>query len=195
MASAPAPAVSWDASPDPSSGAASGSAPTWCWFLRRLGFCPAYGRRRIPARRSLHRPSPYCRRWRGRRGGQRLAAALTFRWLTKSDPFRVAPMACFARLFRMTVGQPLFLIAPVDVEIRFQTSSRPAPKPRCGSRRFQSDVTRQHVKVGQGDFLPYFCFTGHSRRRALSRPTLRPEISGAKRCCPRPAPPRPSTVR
>ena len=37
---------------------------------------------------------------------------------------------------------------------------------------------------------------GHSRRRALSRLTLSGQLlSGAKRCCPEPAPPRPSAVR
>ena len=43
---------------------------------------------------------------------------------------------------------------------------------------------------------PYFCLIGHSRRRALSRLTLSGQLlSGAKRCCPRPPPPRPSPMR
>ena len=44
--------------------------------------------------------------------------------------------------------------------------------------------------------LPYFCLIGHKRRRALSRLTLSGQLlSGAKRCCPAPAPPRPSPTR
>ena len=45
-------------------------------------------------------------------------------------------------------------------------------------------------------FRPYFFFTGQSNRRALSRLALSGQLfNGAKRCCPRPAPPRPSPVR
>jgi hypothetical protein len=43
---------------------------------------------------------------------------------------------------------------------------------------------------------PYFFFTGHSSRRALSRLRLSGQLfSGANRCMPAPAPPRPSTMR
>ena len=43
---------------------------------------------------------------------------------------------------------------------------------------------------------PYFCLTGHSSRRALSRFALSGQLlSGAKRCWPAPAPPRPSLMR
>ena len=43
---------------------------------------------------------------------------------------------------------------------------------------------------------PYFFLTGHSRRRALSRLPLSGQLfSGAKRCWPAPAPPRPSLMR
>ena len=43
---------------------------------------------------------------------------------------------------------------------------------------------------------PYFCLTGHSSRRALSRLPLSGQLlSGANRCWPSPAPPRPSSIR
>ena len=44
--------------------------------------------------------------------------------------------------------------------------------------------------------LPYFFLTGQSSRRALSRLPLSGQLlSGAKRCMPAPAPPRPSSMR
>ena len=43
---------------------------------------------------------------------------------------------------------------------------------------------------------PYFCLIGHSRRRDLSMlPLSHHELSGANRCIPSPAPPRPSAMR
>lgn len=64
-------------------------------------------------------------------------------------PFRVdinqtavAPMACFARL-RMTVGQPLFLITQSTSKSGSQNVFATGAKAKGGSRRFQSDVTRQ----------------------------------------------------
>jgi hypothetical protein len=43
---------------------------------------------------------------------------------------------------------------------------------------------------------PYFCLTGQSSRRALSRFALSGQLSiGANRCAPRDAPPRPSLMR
>jgi hypothetical protein len=52
------------------------------------------------------------------------------------------------------------------------------------------------IRSAQEIFLPYFCLIGQSRRRALSRFTLSGQLlSGAKRCCPDPPPPRPSPVR
>src|SRR3546814_1884048 len=57
---------------------------------------------------------------------------------------------------------------------------------------WSSDVCSSDLLI----FDPYFCFTGHSRRRALSRLLLSGQLlSGAKRCCPAFAPPRPSAVR
>jgi len=45
-------------------------------------------------------------------------------------------------------------------------------------------------------FWPYFCLIGQRRRRALSRFALSGQLlSGAKRCSPLPAPPRPSAMR
>jgi hypothetical protein len=45
-------------------------------------------------------------------------------------------------------------------------------------------------------FLPYFCFTGHSNRRALSRLALSGQLfRGANRYAPWPPPPRPSAMR
>ena len=52
------------------------------------------------------------------------------------------------------------------------------------------------IRSAQEIFLPYFCLMGWSRRRALSRLTLSGQLfSGAKRCVPLEAPPRPSAMR
>jgi hypothetical protein len=68
---------------------------------------------------------------------------------------------------------------------RSRTCESPSiPAPRC--RRGSSGRPRKCC-------WPYFCLIGHSRRRALSRLTLSGQLlSGAKRCWPRPPPPRPS---
>ncbi len=52
------------------------------------------------------------------------------------------------------------------------------------------------IRSAQEIFRPYFCLIGHSNRRALSRFVLSGQLlSGAKRCWPAPAPPRPSAMR
>ncbi len=51
-------------------------------------------------------------------------------------------------------------------------------------------------RSAQEIFCPYFCLTGQSSRRALSRFALSGQLfSGANRCWPAPAPPRPSSMR
>ena len=52
------------------------------------------------------------------------------------------------------------------------------------------------IRSAQETLRPYFFFTGQSSRRALSRLPLSGQLfSGAKRCMPAPAPPRPSLIR
>ena len=52
------------------------------------------------------------------------------------------------------------------------------------------------IRSAQESLRPYFFFTGHSTRRALSRPRLSGQLfCGAKRSMPVPAPPRPSWTR
>ena len=78
-----------------------------------------------------------------------------------------------------------------------QTSSRPKAKPKV-SKPMSSSATlpARTSRSAQEIFWPYFCFTGHSRRRALSRLALSGQLlSGANRWPPSPAPPRPSSIR
>src|SRR5690606_33291891 len=78
-----------------------------------------------------------------------------------------------------------------------QTSGRPPPKPKV-SKPIDSSATlpARIMRSAHERFWPYFFLTGHSRRRALSRLTLSGQLlSGAKRCCPAPPPPRPSITR
>ena len=77
------------------------------------------------------------------------------------------------------------------------TSSRPPPKPKVGPPiDSMATLPARMNRSAQESFAPYFCFTGHNRRRALSRlPLSGQELSGANRCCPADEPPRPSAVR
>jgi hypothetical protein len=76
-------------------------------------------------------------------------------------------------------------------------SGRPNAKPNGGrpidsSAQLPANTSRSAHEI----FRPYFCFTGQSSRRALSRFALSGQLSsGANRCAPSPAPPRPSAMR
>src|SRR6202171_2296665 len=75
-----------------------------------------------------------------------------------------------------------------------QTSARPPAKPNVW-KPIDSRATLpvRIIRSAHEIFRPYFCLIGHSSRRALSRFALSGhELSGAKRCWPAPAPPRPS---
>ena len=77
------------------------------------------------------------------------------------------------------------------------TSSRPPANPKV-LKPIDSKATLpvSIIRSAHEIFLPYFCLIGQSNLRALSRLTLSGQLfSGAKRCCPPPAPPRPSPVR
>ncbi len=59
--------------------------------------------------------------------------------------------------------------------------------------RLQGALPAKMIRSAQEILLPYFCLTGHSSRRALSRLTLSGQLFiGAKRWAPWPPPPRPS---
>src|SRR5580700_6803979 len=75
-----------------------------------------------------------------------------------------------------------------------QESARPPPKPNVLKPIDSSATLPARIKrSAQEIFWPYFCLIGHNSRRALSRFALSGQLlSGAKRCCPVPAPPRPS---
>ena len=77
------------------------------------------------------------------------------------------------------------------------TSTRPPPKPNV-LKPIDSSATlpARIIRSAHEILRPYFCFTGHSTRRALSRLALSGQLlSGAKRCVPEPPPPRPSWMR
>ena len=64
------------------------------------------------------------------------------------------------------------------------TSARPPPKPNV-LKPIDSNATlpARIMRSAHEIFRPYFCLTGHSKRRALSRLTLSGQLlSGAKRC-------------
>src|SRR5215472_2424070 len=72
-----------------------------------------------------------------------------------------------------------------------QTSARPPPKPKV-LKPIDSSATlpARIIRSAQEILRPYFRLIGHSKRRALSRLALSGQLlSGAKRCCPAPAPP------
>ena len=77
------------------------------------------------------------------------------------------------------------------------TSARPPAKPNV-LKPIDSSATlpARIIRSAQEILRPYFCLMGQSNLRALSRLTLSGQLlSGAKRCCPAPAPPRPSPTR
>src|SRR5687768_17727283 len=77
------------------------------------------------------------------------------------------------------------------------TSGRPPANPKV-LKPIDSNATlpARIIKSAQDMLLPYFCLIGQSSLRALSRLTLSGQLlSGANRCCPPPAPPRPSPTR
>ncbi len=78
-----------------------------------------------------------------------------------------------------------------------QTSSRPPPKPSVlNPIDSRAQLPVKIIRSAHESFRPYFCLIGQSNRRALSRLTLSGQLlSGAKRCVPEPAPPRPSAMR
>ena len=77
------------------------------------------------------------------------------------------------------------------------TSSRPPAKPNV-FRPIDSmaQLPARIIRSAHESFRPYFCLTGHSSRRALSRFPLSGQLlRGAKRCVPEAPPPRPSWMR
>ena len=86
---------------------------------------------------------------------------------------------------------------PQLTSVGSHTSSRPPPKPKVlkpidSSAQLPAKIIRSAHEI----LRPYFCLTGHSSLRALSRLPLSGQLfSGAKRCSPDPPPPRPSLIR
>ena len=77
------------------------------------------------------------------------------------------------------------------------TSALPPPKPKVlnpidSNAQFPASI----IKSAHEIFFPYFCLIGQSNNLALSRFALSGQLlSGANRCVPKPAPPRPSAIR
>src|SRR5262249_42520458 len=106
---------------------------------------------------------------------------------------RILQLALAAVAF---VPQPRPLRTPVEFFGLPDVGATAAETERLEAHRLQRDVTRENHKIGPGDFPAVFLLIGHSSRRALSRFALSGQLlSGAKRCWPAPAPPRPSAMR
>jgi hypothetical protein len=78
-----------------------------------------------------------------------------------------------------------------------QTSSRPPAKPNVlNPMSSRATFPASTIRSAHEILLPYFCLTGQSSRRALSRLALSGQLlSGANRWVPYLAPPRPSATR
>ncbi|SHT60077.1 Uncharacterised protein [Mycobacteroides abscessus subsp. abscessus] len=76
-------------------------------------------------------------------------------------------------------------------------SSRPNAKPKVLNPMVSMAwLPAKTIRSAQDSLFPYFFLTGHSKRRARSNNTLSGQLfSGANRCMPAPAPPRPSPTR
>ena len=93
--------------------------------------------------------------------------------------------------------QPIFLGAPIDVALGLEHVRPTAAEAEVGPPIDSiATMPARMNRSAQLMFLPHLRLTGHSSRRALSRLPLSGQLlSGAKRCCPLLAPPRPSPVR
>ena len=93
-------------------------------------------------------------------------------------------------------AHPLFFFAEDDLFGLPEVGAAEGEPERLEARRLQRQLPANTSRSAHEILLPYFCLTGHSSRRALSRLALSGQLlSGAKRCMPWPAPPRPSKVR
>ncbi len=95
------------------------------------------------------------------------------------------------------VAQPGVLAAPIDVLVRFpHVGAAAAETEGLEAHGFQRHVAGEDHEVGPGDLVSVFLLDRPQQAAALSRLALSGQLlSGAKRCCPDPAPPRPSPVR
>ena len=86
---------------------------------------------------------------------------------------------------------------PQKISSGSQMSSRPKPKPNVlNPIDSRAQLPAKTIRSAQEIFRPYFCLTGQSSRRALSRLALSGQLlRGAKRWAPSPPPPRPSAMR
>src|SRR5580704_17585398 len=121
-------------------------------------------------------------------------------------PFRIhidqAHLHRAQRILKITIAavtlisQPRALRTPVYF-FGFPHVRAPAAKTeRLETHRLEATFPERIMRSAQEIFRPYFCLIGHNSRRALSRFTLSGQLlRGAKRCCPAPAPPRPSPMR
>ena len=91
------------------------------------------------------------------------------------------------------VAQPGVLGTPEDLLGLPDVLAAEAEPEGLEAHVLQGDVAASTRRSAHEIFWPYFCLTGHSRRRALSRLALSGQLlSGANRWPPSPAPPRPS---
>ena len=133
------------------------------------------------------------------RGGDRVWLSVGAFWVDIYEPH----LHGAKRIFEMTIAgvafvrQPLALGTPEMSSSGSQTSSRPPAKPKVLKPiDFNATFPARIIKWAQDSLRPYFCFTGQSNRRALSRFPLSGQLlRGANRCVPWPAPPRPSAIR
>ena len=95
------------------------------------------------------------------------------------------------------VAKPGSLGTPVEFLGFPRIHAAAAETERLEAHQLQGDVADENrSRSAQDIFRPYFCLIGQSSRRALSRFALSGQLfSGAKRCWPPPAPPRPSAIR
>ncbi len=162
-----------------------------------VGFARRWHRWQSARRFLLHRPSPCggmsreCPRRRKavRIGRSALLVHVDESHLHSSEILQIAVAGVALVVQPFAFGTPMLL--------GFYTPCAFAAKPkRLEAHGFEGDVARENEKVGPRDLRPYFCLIGHSSRRALSRFALSGQLlSGAKRCWPAPAPPRPSPMR
>ena len=122
----------------------------------------------------------------GRRDGIRISIGPLRIYVNETHLNRAQGVVQLAVARVAFVSQPLVFGPPENVFRRFPDILAAAGETEgLESHRFQCDVSARIMRSAQESLRPYFCLTGQSSRRALSRFALSGQLlRGANRCVP-----------
>ena len=113
-----------------------------------------------------------------RRRRQRFTAMLRPFGVNVDKPHLGGTQRRFCQRFRVTVGEPGFLVAPVHIKIRFPdilTSGTKTEGTEAGI--LQRHVTGENIQIGPGDFLTVFLLDWPQQTtRLIQTDVIRPGV-------------------